>query len=728
MIDSELTKLALLKQISRDDLIKLIRTKKYNNLLNLDAESNKLIANVKLSNLDEDALVAEFQSDIKRDILPNVYPHINHQSIRLKITPLNEKLILQDDKSVEINSFFIEDLKLDLLTSSFSGSIDFTSPYQTEYDAKLIDILSGGLPFNLEISIEQDFFLRDEDRAFIKKNAQLSNENLKFVAYAGNIGLKESRIEDLRFDTLNKKVNSPLIKNNVIYTVDFFDPMSFFWRQHNPIALYSGQCYKDILEEQNKNFEKLVKISFDNSSDICLKQKLPFICMNCSDHEAGFFNYANYIIKEYGLLIIYNYATNEYLITRDYKKSIDSLSNVEKIFTNDKLLFQQIRNIYDKPYLPEYSMMNTDIKIAEKQLLKVDDLKEKPNSVELFKNHKLTQHELTNIFKLKTEKAENHIKNNLAARNTSLEISSKALPCSYSVLPLQNLIKFNSDEWESVFGKNDKQLVLHKASLHFEKSYFTSKNRHSLVEEHKHNDKVFEKNTFDFEEQYIKKYKFLPLMFSNYSKLYLKNPDIWPQPDVSDIPANISLSGYVFTTKVDNKDSTYNSELFDYSADTSKSIAVNENYSSSDEISRLDTNAISRPRYQVKVASDLWTELTPESKQLVPVDLVLPSYANMLFYLKSDTEVDISISLENAKISNIKNYIAPNDMFIEGGKQQNQGIIFENRKEQTTFMQNTYKPSDKSNSFKIVNKPNQGSPSNLEINNTSFSISVDCKK
>ncbi|WP_157671261.1 hypothetical protein [Francisella halioticida] len=73
--------------------------------------------------------------------LANTSNSLSSQSIQLEIIPFDNKLNLQKDKSIEINSYYVESLKLNLLANGFSGVVNFISPYQTEHDENLINIM-----------------------------------------------------------------------------------------------------------------------------------------------------------------------------------------------------------------------------------------------------------------------------------------------------------------------------------------------------------------------------------------------------------------------------------------------------------------------------------------------------------------------------------------------------------------------------------------------------------
>jgi hypothetical protein len=454
--------------------------------------------------------------------------------------------------------------------------------------------------------------------------------------------------------------------------------------------------------------------------------------MNCqeSSDTNNFYNYVQYILQQYNLILVYNYSDNEYIITSDYDDLVSKAKVVKSIFIGDKHKIQEIKHLHKKPYLTDKSIINLNSNCADKQQIKVTEVEDMPKTVEAFRQDSVTQHDLSNLFKLKTDSCQTKLKNNFATSTIGLEIQAYSMPGSYSVLPLQNNLKFSAKEWGLILDKKDKDMVLHKVDLSFEKTPLYSKNnkRHPLAYEDKQEGKIEEdKISFKFEEEALESSE-LPLMFNCNSRFYLYNKELWPQRKKYNKPPTLNLTGHIYTTDTDDENSTYTSELFNYSADTSKSITANENYASSSKVSSLDPNAITRPRYQIKVAPQLWTKLTPEGKQFVPADMVLPSYSNMLFYLKSGTEVELNVFEEYANLTKVKNYIAPQEMFTSGDKEQSQGIIFEDRKEQRTVIHNSYKPGDKTSSFKITHSPkDKGSPSNLEMNNQSFKISVDCK-
>ncbi|QIV96705.1 hypothetical protein EDC55_10329 [Allofrancisella inopinata] len=729
---NDLILLNVIKEVSQDKLIDLVYTEKFNDLFKRDGILEKMLP-IDEKLLDNIDLNKKWHKSLIEKLLPNTYLSLAWQSIKLKIIPLDEKFSLQVDKSIEVNSFYIQDLKLSLETKGFCGHIDFVYPYQTEYDNKLMDILADGLPFQLEILIKQEFFLESDQKEFIEKNGDLGNEEIKFTAYSGNHETKETLIRSPEFDLVSGKINSPLVKCDALYKISFCDAMSFFWKQLNPVCIYSGQSYNDIFIEQNAPFEKLVKLIFDKSSETTLKQKLPFICMNCEGGscEDGFLGYVSYILEQYNLLLLYDYISATYTITSDYSSILSKAKPVKGILKEDKQRIQSIRYTYNKPYLPEKTLINVNPNSAAKQQLKVTELDDIPKTIDSFKQDHTTQHDVNNLFKLKIDNCQARLKNKFAAKNTGLEINSSSLACSYSIFPLQNTISLASEEWSLILGKSDKNMVLHKVDLNFEKTPLYAKNnkRHPLAYEDRQEGKILEdKISFEFEDKLLKNNK-LPLMFNCHSKLYLYNKELWPKNKSYLASKALKISGHIFATKSDDEKATHTSELFNYTADSSKGIAANESYSCSDKIATLDPNAVSRPRYQVKVAPQLWTKLTPENKRFVPADMTLLSYSNILFYLKSGTEVEIKLFQEHANVTKIKSYIAPENMFTAGDKEQNQGIIFENRKEQLTMVQNTYVPGDKTSSFKISHCPtDNGTASNLEMNNKSFKISVDCKK
>ncbi|WP_150468470.1 hypothetical protein [Francisella sp. SYW-9] len=723
---ADLISLNAVKQISKDKIIDLLYSKKYNRFF----KKNQILAKMfpKNPDLADDATLSKrWEQSLIDGILPNTYPSISYQSIRLKISPFDESLSLKKDNAIEINSYFIQDLELSLDAHGFSGFIDFVYPYQTEYDDKLMGILTSGLPFQLEITIKQEFFIEDDQKDFIEENGDLSNEEIKFTGYAGNSQTKQTLIRDPKFGGKD----TSLIKFDGLYKIDFCDSMSFFWQQLNPISLYSGQSYEKIFQEQNTPFSSLVKLNFDKSCDDALKQKIPFICVNCQDDNYSLYKYFLYILEEYNLLLLYNYKDEKYTITSNYKDLVSKAKPVKTIFKEDKKKIQEIKHIHEKPYLVEKSLININPKISEKQNIEVTELKSIPKKINNFKHTKTTQHDVSKLFKLKVDNYKDRLKNTFAAKSIGLEIQSYSIPCSFSLYPLQNNFKFATKEWGIILGKEDNKMILHRTKLKFEKTPLYSKNnkRHPIAFEDKQDGEIVkDKVTFEFEDTAISNSE-LPLMFNCSSHFYFYNEESWPKLEGAQKPHPLNIGGNIFTTKQDDENSNYASCLFDYNSDSSKSMEVNKSYSSSSKISNLDPNSISRPRYQIKVAPQLWTELTPKNKQFVPANILLPSYSNMLFYLKSGTEVEVSLLEEYADITKIKNYLAPNDMFSAGDKEQQQGIVFENRKEQSTVIKNVYKPSDKTNSFKISHNPaKNGTPSNLEMNNQSFKISVNCKK
>ncbi|WP_150468467.1 hypothetical protein [Francisella sp. SYW-9] len=724
---NDLIVLNAIKGISQDKLIDLLYSEKFNSIFKKNAIlENMLPKNEELA--DDSSLKERWQESLIEGVLPNTYPTIISQSIRLKIVPFDEKLAIDESKAVEVNSYYIQDLQLSLETTGFKGSIDFVYPYQTGYDNKLMDIITQGLPFLLEISIKQEFFIEKYQKEFIEENGDLSNEEIKFTAYAGNLQKKETIIRSPEFSIKS----SALTKIDGLYKIEFCDALSFFWKQLNPVCIYSGQSYDKIFQEQNTPFDKVIKLSFDTSSDQVLKQKLPFICMNCQESSGAnnFYSYVQYILQQYNLILVYNYSDNEYIVTSDYDGLVSKAKVIKSIFIEDKQKIQEIKHLHKKPYLTHKSIINLNSNCADKQQIKVTEFEDMPKTVEAFKQDSVTEHDLSNLFKLKTDSCQTKLKNNFATSTIGLEIQAYSMPSSYSVLPLQNNLKFSAKEWGLILDKKDKYMVLHKVDLSFEKTplYSNNNKRHPLAYEDKQEGKVEEyKISFKFEEEALESSE-LPLMFNCNSRFYLYNKELWPQCKKYNKPPTLNLTGHIYTTDTDYKNSTYTSELFNYSVDASKSITANENYDSSSEVFSLDPNLITRPRYQIKVAPQLWTKLTPKGKQFVPANMVLASYSNMLFYLKSGTEVELNVFEEYANLTKVKKYIAPQEMLTSGDKEQSQGIIFEDRKEQRTVMHNSYKPGDKTSSFKIIHSPkDKGSPSNLEMNNQSFKISVDCK-
>lgn len=714
------------KEVSQDKLIDLVYSEKFNSFFKKNDLLSKMIPkSEKLA--DNSSLNKKWQESLIENILPNTYSSILSQSLRLKVIPFDENLTLQTDKAIEVNSYYIQDLQLSLETRGFTGSIDFVYPYQTEYDNKLMDIFTQGLPFQLEILIKQEFFIEEGQKEFIEKNGDLSNEEIKLTAYAGNSQASQTVLRSPRF---GGKVNG-LTKFDGLYKISFCDSMSFFWKHLNPVCLYSGESYNKIFIEQNTIFDKLVKLTFDKTSDPALKQKLAFICMNCQG-DYNFYDYVQYILEQYGLLLIYNYKDEEYTITSDYKELLSKAKPVKSIFKEDKEKIVEIKHLHEKPYLVNKNIMNTNPNNADKQEIKPTGLDDAPKTIKAFQQDEVTQHDISNLFKLKSDSVQKIFTDKFAAKTIGLEIESLSFPCSYSIFPLQNNLTFTAKEWGLILDKKDKNMALHKINMKFEKTPLYSKNgkRHPLAYEDKQEGKIVkDKISFEFEDEAIKNSEH-PLMFNCNSKLYLYNKEVWPKFDKPKRPNSLNIGGYIFTTKSDSDDSTYTGELFNYNAESSKSSAANENYNSSSRIACLDKNANTRPRYQVKVAPHLWTKLTPEGKQFVPADMVLPSYSNMLFFLKSGTEVELKLYEEYANLAKIKNYLAPHEMFTTGDKEQHQGIVFEDRKEQRTLIHNSYKPSDKTSSFKISHIPttDNDSPSNLEMDNKSFKISVDCKK
>ncbi|AJI60933.1 hypothetical protein IBE20_04495 [Francisella tularensis subsp. novicida] len=717
-----------IKEISQDKLIDLLYSEKFNDIFQQHAILRRMLPKSELLS-DSLSLTQRWFDSLVENILPNTYPSLLSQSIRLMIIPFDENLNLNPDKSVEVNSYYIQNLDISLMTNGFNGTIEFVYPYQSEYSSKLMEIFTQGLPFQVEIYIKQEFFIEDDEKVFIEKNGDLSNQEIKFIAYAGNHQTKETLIRSPRFDN----DDFSLVNFDGLYKIDFCDSMSFFWKQLNPVSIYSGESYRNIFEDQNTPFDKLVKLNFDTSSDDALKQKLAFICMNCDCNASidGFYGYFNYILQSYNLILIYDYMTNEYLITSSLKDLVSNAKPVKSIFLADKQKIQEIKHIHKKPFIGNKSIINTNLNCTDKQQIEISEIGDLPKTIKLFKQDTVTEHDLSVLFNLKKNNYETKIQNTFASNNVGLEINSKSIPCSFSILPLQNSLCFSSNEWGLIFDKKDKNMVLHKAELKFEKTPLYTKNnkRHPLAYEDKQQGNIVEeKISFEFENNALKNSE-LPLMFNCNSKLYLYNDELWPEYNKYQKPKPLYVCGEIFTTKSDDENSTYTSELFNYSSDSSTSIAANDNYSSSSKNYCLDPNATSRPRYQVRVSPYLWTKLTPNTKQLVPADMTLSSYSNLLFYFKSGTKVELCLFEEYANITKIKNYLVPEDMFVSGDKEQHQAIVFENRKEQNTVIQNSYKLGDKTSSFKIIHSPNDsGSPSSLEIDNTSFKISVDCKK
>lgn len=727
---SEINDIILLnaiKELSKDKLIDLIYSEKFNDFF----KKNEILANMLSETeklLDNDELEEKWNNFLTEKLLPNTHPSMLSQSIRLKIIPFDESLALKSDKAIEVNSYFIQDLNISLETVGFSGEISFVYPYQTEYDSEFMEVLTSGLPLQIEIFIKNEFFLEDDQKQFIEDNGDSSNEEIKILAYTSNASIKETSVRSPIFGG----DDCSLLSCNGLYKVSFCDAMSFFWKQIKPVSLYSGQSYDKVFGEHNTAFDKLVKLTFDKSSDTVLKEKLPFICVNSG--EDGFYGYVRYILQQYNLILIYSYSTNEYIITSDFKDYLsqeDSVKSVSSIFLQDKQNIKNIRQSHCRPYLFDKSIINVHIDSTEKQQLSVTELEDMPKKVEAFKQDSAAQHDLSSLFKLELDKQQEKYKNNYASKNLGLEIKSSSIPSSYSIFPLQNKITFSSKEWSLILGDDDKDMVVHKVDLSFEKTplYTSNGKRHPLAyEDRQEGDVVKDKISFEFEDEALENSE-LPLMFNCYSKFHLYNKEFLPQVKKYDRPQKLTVNGSIFTTKTDNDKNSYSSSLFNYSADSSESVAVNDSYSGSEKFATLDPNTASRPRYQVKISPYLWTKLTSEDKQLVPADMLLPSYSNMLFYLKSGTEVGLEIFEEYANIVNIRKYIAPQDMFSSGDKEQNQAIVFENREEQNTVISSVYKPSDDSSSFKISHSPaDNGSPSNLEMNNKSFKISVDCKE
>ena len=713
------------KDISQDKIIDLLYSEKYNGIF----KKNETLARMfpKTPNLAVDSDLGDrWEQSLIEGILPNTFSTLSYQSVRLKITPFDENLSLKQDNAVEVNSYFVQDLELSLDTYGFSGYIDFIYPYQTEYDNKLMDLFTSGLPLQLEITIKQKFLIEDDEKEFIEKNGDSSNDDIKIIAYTGNSQIKQTQLSDIKFG--GKDVG--LIKFNGLYKIEFCDSMSFFWQQLNPVSIYSNQSYEKIIQEQNTPFDKLLKLTFDESCNDTLRQELAFVCVNCQGDEYNFYKYVLYILQQYNLLIIYNYKNGNYTITSDYKGLISKSKPIKSMLEGDKKKIQKIRQIHEKPYLIKKSLMNVDFNNSDEQDIKATEMKNPPKTINTFKHIKTTQHDINKLFKLRVDNNNDKFQNTFATKSTRLDIKSDSLPCSYSIYPLQNNFNFSAKEWGLILGKKDQNIVLHRTKLKIQKTPLYSKNnqRHPLAYERKQKGKVVNHTiTFKFEDTALSNSE-LPLMFNCNLDFDFYNQDIWPKAKDTQRPPSLYVGGIIFATKQDSDDSSSTSYLFDCSPKSSKTTVANESYSSSDTVSNLDPNATSRPRYQIKVSPQLWTGLTPKSMQFIPADMFLASYSNMLFYLKSGTEVELSLLEEYANITKIKNYLAPNEMFSKGDKEQQQGIIFENRKEQSTIIKNVYKPSDKTGSFKIVHEPAEGTPSNLEMNNQSFKISVDCKK
>lgn len=145
-----------IKEISQDKLIDLLYSEKFNDIFQQHAILRRMLPKSELLS-DSLSLTQRWFDSLVENILPNTYPSLLSQSIRLMIIPFDENLNLNPDKSVEVNSYYIQNLDISLMTNGFNGTIEFVYPYQSEYSSKLMEIFTQGLPFQVEIYIKQEF-------------------------------------------------------------------------------------------------------------------------------------------------------------------------------------------------------------------------------------------------------------------------------------------------------------------------------------------------------------------------------------------------------------------------------------------------------------------------------------------------------------------------------------------------------------------------------------------
>ena len=720
--------LFILNQMSNDDLVSYLEAQGWSeSLTDISAIKKNIID--KLCSLSDKRLDQELIKKIINKLEPNTIESMKSQKVQIKITPLDKELKPLTEQAIEINSYYINKLVIEMLTSGFIGNIHFIYPYQTEYPNKLLEVLNNGMPLEVEVKISQEFSLTEEEKEFISSKGDNSNQLLIFKMYASHVTSKSSHIRRPKFDFSHS--NTPLVTVDPEYAISCCDSMKFHWSQVSPVRLYSGQSYIDIIQEVNEKFSNQLIINYDQQSSQILGEKKPFITLNCSNYENGFYDFIRYIAQEYNLQIIYNYDTNSYLFVADQKAVLDKSKVISSFSSSDKKNICSININHEKPYCQNQSLVCMGYDSSTKsQLNPTSRLQVSPETIPAYETTKTTVHDLPLLFNLKKSKLQTEAQ--LYSVNTEMGVNLVvySMPVSYSIFPYQNSIVFSKDEWSLLFGSLSQNMAIHKSIICIEKIPTLSANgkRHPVAYEYKHNGKVIEHTaSFEYEDTISEKVKG-HLLFNVNCEFEIYNIEKWPTIESIPAPDNLIVMGEIYTTKSDQKDNTHNSELFTYSADSSESTNYSTSYNCSGKTLGLDPNCQNRPRYQVVTAAELWTELTPEAKQLIPVDVTLPAYSNFLFYFKAGTKMKIRLFTEYAELESIVRYLAPNDFFSNGEESQIQGFIFEDRQEQKTVIQSKYEPKSKNSQFTISHTPNteNSTPSTLEIDNTAFRINVGC--
>ena len=82
-----LVSLNTVKNVSIDSLVELIYTGKYNSFFKKDPILKKMLPTSEKV-IDNDSISKKLEQELIKNILPNTFPHVISQSIKLKLIPL----------------------------------------------------------------------------------------------------------------------------------------------------------------------------------------------------------------------------------------------------------------------------------------------------------------------------------------------------------------------------------------------------------------------------------------------------------------------------------------------------------------------------------------------------------------------------------------------------------------------------------------------------------------
>ncbi|WP_018299261.1 hypothetical protein [Fangia hongkongensis] len=342
---------------------------------------------------------------------------VHYNVLRVSLIPIDQKtLTLKQDKEVVLLPNYLDMLMLDMNIHGFQGVLHFSLSALSNNNSKLDFLFSDGV-FAIDVTIDM------VDKLPVKKDKQIvSDKNsdqhtIKLTGLCTNAFEKVDtgdnfsyELSDLDYTLDNSDIK--IFSARQQYQFKFFDPLSAMLKKLSPFTIYSQSNYKGVFEDLLSPFSKLFEYKIDNAWSALNSDQHQMICVNCIDRSL--YDFLLEVLYQYNGYLLYDAASNQYLLTHDLKQEIDKKNTESVTFQyNDLYRIHNLSLKRKRAYIGPEAVVNTDYLLQSTQSLINPVYIEKD---QLIKSPRLSSYrvpnQFTNSWNLHSKKAKNQLSKN----------------------------------------------------------------------------------------------------------------------------------------------------------------------------------------------------------------------------------------------------------------------------------------------------------------------------